>query len=97
MTYLPIDVTAVLGTVLGLMTLLIPVAGFTMRFALRPLVETLAVAWTSRTTARQEIALLEKRIALLERELELRRLPAVSATAVLPEAPARNSSVSVGA
>ncbi|HEY8210588.1 MAG TPA: hypothetical protein VIG99_24060 [Myxococcaceae bacterium] len=97
MEVLPIDVPAVVATTLGLMTLLIPIAGFTLRFAFKPVVEALAMAWSSRNTSRQEIALLEKRIALLERELELRRLPAVSAASPVAEVPARNSSVSVGA
>lgn len=94
MEVLPIDVPAILGITLGLMTVLIPIAGFTLRFAFKPVVEALALAWSSRNTARQEIVLLEKRIALLERELELRRLPA---TSVITEVPARNSSVAVGA
>ena len=97
MQVLPIDVPAVIATTLGLLSLLTLVTGFTVRFAFRPMVEALALAWSNRGTARQEIALLEKRIALLERELELRRLPAVSAVSAVPEAPARNSSVSVGA
>ena len=94
MQVLPVDLSAILGITLGLMTVLIPIAGFTLRFALKPVVEALAVAWSARNSSREELALLEKRLALLERELELRRLPAVSAVS---EVPARNSSVTVGA
>lgn len=86
MEILPVDLTAVLGVTLGMMTVLIPIAGFTLRFALKPVVEAIALA-RSRGTSREEISLLEKRIALLERELELRRLPAVS------EAPSVGASV----
>jgi hypothetical protein len=78
MQFQPIDVTAVVGTTLGILCFLVPVAGFTLRFAFKPLVEALAVAWGAKNANRQEIVLLEKRIALLERELELRRLPAVA-------------------
>ena len=96
MQVLPIDLTAVIAATLGIMCFLIPVAGFTLRFAFKPIVEALAMAWTARNANHQEIALLEKRIALLERELELRRLPAVTEVAQASH-PARNSSVSVGA
>ena len=77
MQYLPIDLSAVLGITLGMMTVLIPIAGFTLRFALKPFVEAVGSVW-ARNSSRHEIEILEKRIALLERELEVRRLPAVS-------------------
>jgi len=83
----PIDITAVIGTTLGILCFLVPVTGFTLRFAFKPLVEALAMGWTARNRSHEEVALLEKRIALLERELELRRLPAVS------EAPAPGATV----
>jgi len=75
MEVLPINLTEVLGVILGVSTVLIPIAGFTLRFALRPFAEALIQA-RSRGSSRDEIAVLEKRIALLERELELRKLPA---------------------
>ena len=92
MQVLPIDLPAVIATTLGLLSILIPMAGFTLRFALKPLVE----AWIARTHSRDEIAFLEKRIALLERELELRRLPPVAEVGQATHS-ARNSSVTVGA
>jgi hypothetical protein len=76
---LPVDLTSVLGVTLGLMTVLIPIAGFTLRFALKPIVEAMIMA-RNRGASRDEISILEKRIALLERELELRRLPQVTET-----------------
>lgn len=96
MQFQPIDLPAVIATTLGLMSILVPVAGFTLRFAFKPLVEALAMAWSARNRSHEEIALLEKRIALLERELELRRLPAVTEVGQASH-PARNSSVTVGA
>jgi len=92
MQVLPIDLPAVIGTTLGLLCLLLPMAGLTLRFALKPLVE----AWGLRRGSHEAIALLEKRIALLERELELRRLPAVAEVGQSAHS-ARNSSVTVGA
>jgi len=93
----PIDLPAVIGTTLGLLCILIPMTGFTLRFAFKPLVEALAMGWTARNRSHEEIALLEKRIALLERELELRRLPATTEVGGQTSHPARNSSVTVGA
>ncbi|HYV48051.1 MAG TPA: hypothetical protein VFA20_24490 [Myxococcaceae bacterium] len=92
MQVLPIDLPAVIATTLGLLCLLLPMAGLTLRFALKPLVE----AWGLRNHSRDEVALLEKRVALLERELELRRLPAVTEVGQTAHS-ARNSSVTVGA
>ena len=92
----PIDLPAVIATTLGIMCFLVPVTGFTLRFAFKPLVEALTSAWTARNRSSEEIAILEKRIALLERELELRRLPAVTEVGQSAH-PARNSSVTVGA
>jgi hypothetical protein len=92
----PVDLTAIVGTTLGILCFLVPVTGFTLRFAFKPLVEALAMAWTARNSSREEISLLEKRIALLERELELRRLPAVTEAPTATHS-ARNSSVTVGA
>jgi hypothetical protein len=96
MQFQPIDLPAVIGTTLGVLCVLVPVAGFTLRFAFKPIVEALAMAWSAKNRSHEEISLLEKRIALLERELELRRLPAVAEVGQAPHA-ARNSSVSVGA
>jgi len=79
MEVLPVDVPAVVGITLGTMIFLIPIAGFTLRYAFKPFVEALLLA-KGRNTSKEEIALLEKRIALLERELELRRFPPVSET-----------------
>ena len=39
---LPIDLTAIVAIVMGMLVVLIPVAGLTARFALKPVVEALA-------------------------------------------------------
>jgi hypothetical protein len=71
MEFRPIDLPELIGITLGILTLLIPVTGVTLRFALRPLVEALGLGRAHRATAEQ-IAVLEKRIALIERQMDLR-------------------------
>jgi siroheme synthase len=64
----PIDVTAlVLGT-LGVLVVLVPVIGFTVRFAIKPIVEALS---RGRETAppRRETELLAARVRELEEEV----------------------------
>lgn len=59
---------------MGILIVLIPVAGLTLRFALRPVVESVARLMELRAT-HQGSDLLEKRVALLEQELDqVRRL-----------------------
>jgi sensor histidine kinase YesM len=60
----------VLGT-LGILVVLIPVAGLTARFALKPIVEAVArmKEAQSGSTAR-EVNLLEQRVALLEQQYQ---------------------------
>jgi hypothetical protein len=50
----------------------VPLAGLTMRFALKPLIDSLIRVVEARRPA-QELALLEKRLALVEHELSLLR------------------------
>jgi Tfp pilus assembly protein PilN len=60
---------AVAGTFL---VVLIPVAGLTARFALKPVIEAFGRSWQMRQQ-NESIALLERRIALLEREVDTLR------------------------
>ncbi len=64
-----IDFTALAGIVMGSLMVLIPVAGFTARFAMRPIVESLARLRES-GAKNEAITLLERRIALLEQEVQ---------------------------
>lgn len=58
----------VLGT-LGIMTVLIPIAGLTARFALKPIVEAIARMREAQSgTSAREVGLLEQRVALLEQQ-----------------------------
>ena len=66
---LPIDLTAILGIIMGSLVVLIPIAGLTARYALKPIVEAIARMRETQGTTR-ETALLEKRVALLEQQLQ---------------------------
>lgn len=69
MQVLPIDLTSVIAVTLGCLVVLIPVAGLTARFALKPITESFARMRES-TTSNETVALLERRVALLEQELQ---------------------------
>jgi hypothetical protein len=64
----PIDVTSVVAVVMGLMVVLIPIAGLTARFALKPIAEAVA-RMRAGQGASQELAVMEQRVALLEQQL----------------------------
>lgn len=58
----------ILAIIMGGLIVLVPVAGITARFALKPLIDSLVrIAEVRRST--QEVELLERRVALLEQEL----------------------------
>ncbi len=65
---MPIDVTAIVAIVMGLMVVLIPIAGITARFALKPIAEAVA-RMRSAQGANRELAVMEQRLALLEQQL----------------------------
>ena len=64
----PIDVTGLVAVMMGLMVVLIPITGFTARFALKPVTEAIARMREGQGAA-QERALIEKRLALLESQM----------------------------
>lgn len=66
----PIDVTALVATILGISVILVPVIGLTARFALKPTVEALSRLFENRS-ASQTVQLLERRMALHEQEIEV--------------------------
>ncbi len=78
---LPIDLSALAGIVLGTLIFLIPIAGLTLRFALKPLVE----AWLKNRDSQapqREIEAMQRR--MLEIEQELLELKAVGRQGALP-------------
>lgn len=70
MQILPIDVTALVATILGISVVLIPVLGLTARFALKPAVEALSKLFEARG-ADEALKLLERRIELQEQEIAM--------------------------
>jgi len=78
----PIDVVGLVATIMGISIVLIPVLGLTARFALKPTVEALAKFLEGRNSD-QVVSILERRVALLEQQVEsmedsVRRIEAVA-------------------
>ncbi len=65
---LPIDLTAVVAVVMGMLIILVPVAGLTLRFALKPIAEAMAKIKEAQGAGR-EVAVMQQRIDLLEQQL----------------------------
>lgn len=64
----PVDLTAIVGIVMGMLVVLIPVAGLTLRFAIKPITESMAKLRES-GVEREKVGMLERRMALLEQEI----------------------------
>jgi len=62
------DLIGLVAVVMGTLTILIPIAGFTARFALKPIAESVARMRESRG-AGEELSVVEQRVALLERQM----------------------------
>lgn len=63
------DYTAIIAIVMGSLMFLIPIAGFTARFAMKPIVESIAKLRDSSNKA-EALELVERRLALLEQEVQ---------------------------
>lgn len=68
MNVLPVDLTAIVGIIMGMLVVLIPITGLTARFAIKPITEAIA-RMREGSTDRATVDLLERRIALLEQEV----------------------------
>jgi len=66
------DLNGIIAVTGGLLIVLIPVAGLTARFALKPLIETVARAMQARR-GDEAMQLMERRMALLETEMSAMR------------------------
>ena len=69
MEVLPIDLEAIIAIVMGVSIVLIPVAGITARFALKPTVEAFAKLFEHKGLE-DTVAILERRMSLLETQME---------------------------
>lgn len=68
MQVMPVDLTAIVAIVMGLLVVLIPIAGLTARFAIKPITESIA-RMREGAMDRNAIQMMERRIALLEQEV----------------------------
>jgi hypothetical protein len=69
MEVLPIDLTAIIAVIMVFSIVLIPIIGLTARFALKPTVEALSKIFEKHGQD-EALLILERRIALLETELD---------------------------
>ena len=69
MEILPIDITAIVAVVMGMLVILIPIAGLTARFALKPLVESFARLFEVQNV-QETLQMSERRMALMEQQIE---------------------------
>jgi hypothetical protein len=68
MQVMPVDLVALSAVILGCLMFLIPIAGLTARFAIKPISEALAKS-QSGNIDRETVQLLERRLALIEQEV----------------------------
>ena len=69
MQILPVDLVALVSSILGISIVLIPVMGVTARFALKPTVEALGRMFEHRGLE-ETVQILERRLALMEQQME---------------------------
>lgn len=65
----PIDLTSLLAVFMGISIVLVPVIGLTARFALKPAVEAISHLFDKKGLD-ESVALLERRMALMETQME---------------------------
>jgi hypothetical protein len=66
---MPVDYTGIIAVIMGSLMFLIPIAGFTARFAMKPIVESIARMRESGVKT-EALELVERRLALLEQEVQ---------------------------
>jgi sensor histidine kinase YesM len=69
MDVMPVDITEIVAIIMGMSVVLIPVAGITARFALKPLVESLIRVFEVKGME-ETLAITERRMALMEQQME---------------------------
>jgi len=68
MELMPVDLTAIVAIIMGMLVVLIPIAGLTARFAIKPITESMAKLRQGNMD-RQVLEMLERRLSLLEQEV----------------------------
>lgn len=66
MNFEPINVTELAGTIFGMALVMIPVLGVTLRFAIKPLLESYARAFPNQSQMQVELERLGRRVQELE-------------------------------
>jgi hypothetical protein len=66
---MPVDIVGLAGVIMGSLIILIPVAGLTARFAMKPVVESMAKLRQGSNQG-ETVNMLERRITLLEKEVQ---------------------------
>ena len=69
MSVLPVDLVALVSAIMGISIILFPVIGLTIRFALKPTVETLSRFFDNRGLG-ESVNILERRMSLLEQQIQ---------------------------
>ena len=69
MNVLPVDLVALVSAIMGISIVLFPVIGLTIRFALKPTVETLSRFFDHRGLD-ETVNILERRMSLLEQQIQ---------------------------
>lgn len=69
MDILPVDVVALVGTIMGISVVLVPIIGLTARFALKPAVEAVSRLFEHKALE-DTVGILERRMALMEQQME---------------------------
>jgi hypothetical protein len=70
MQILPVDLTALIGTILGISVVLVPVIGLTARFALKPVVEAFGKSLENHSLD-ENFRTLERRVELQEQQIDM--------------------------
>jgi hypothetical protein len=69
MNVLPVDLVALVGTIMGISIVLFPVIGLTARFALKPTVEAFGRFFEHKELD-ESVHILERRMSLLEQQIQ---------------------------
>ena len=75
MEFQPINLSELCGIVFSLSLFIIPVLGWTLRFSVKPLLESYAKAFPNQANMQLELERLSRRVTELEDELGKRQLP----------------------
>ncbi len=96
----PVDLVALVSSILGISIVLVPIIGLTARFALKPTVEAMG-RFFDHKGLEETLQLMERRMALMEQQIEtleggMRRIEEVTEFHKALDSPAPTSRLSPG-